>query len=250
MIAITFPYDRFVAGDVTPTATTTGVIPQWRHVANDGRVTWYSGSTPTISASADPETLTLYCRAVDITQLWLASESLTGSIPAGIFDLTNLTSLRMNSNSLTSEIPAGIGNLTKLTQLRLSFNSLEGEIPAEIGQLTQLTEVWLHFNNFDGVVPVEIGQLTQLRTLWLFGNSLLGANGLGGLTAIRDLGLYNNGMSQASVDAILSDLADNVGAFTYATPELDISGTNAAPSTAGSADVATLTGNGWSVTTS
>ena len=68
----------------------------------------------------------------DTDTLNLESSGLTGSIPPGIGNLTNLTLLNLRSNQLTGEIPPEIGNLTNLTNLSLSSNQLTGVIPSEI----------------------------------------------------------------------------------------------------------------------
>ncbi len=64
-----------------------------------------------------------------VTQIDLASESLTGTIPAALGRLYELTVLKLNGNSLTGSIPAELGWLYKLTELRLTGNSLTGCIP-------------------------------------------------------------------------------------------------------------------------
>ena len=53
-----------------------------------------------------------------VTELDLASESLTGTIPAGLGNLFELTTLNLSSNQLTGDIPRGLGWLTNLTELR------------------------------------------------------------------------------------------------------------------------------------
>ena len=67
-----------------------------------------------------------------VTELDLASESLTGSIPAGLGQLFELTTLDLSSNQLTGDIPAELGWLTNLTELRLSGNQLTGCIPVAL----------------------------------------------------------------------------------------------------------------------
>ncbi len=67
-----------------------------------------------------------------VTELDLASESLTGSIPAGLGHLFELTTLDLSSNQLTGDIPAELGWLTNLTELRLSGNQLTGCIPVAL----------------------------------------------------------------------------------------------------------------------
>ena len=64
-----------------------------------------------------------------ITEVNMASSSLSGTIPEGIAKLDALTSLDLSSNSLTGEIPGSLENLKALTTLKLSGNSLTGCIP-------------------------------------------------------------------------------------------------------------------------
>ena len=71
----------------------------------------------------------------DTDTLNLESSGLTGSIPPGIGNLTNLTLLDLRNNQLTGSIPSEIGNLTNLTYLKLSSNQLTGEIPESICDL-------------------------------------------------------------------------------------------------------------------
>ena len=61
-----------------------------------------------------------------VTELDLASESLTGSIPAGLGRLFELTTLNLSGNQLTGAIPPELGWLTNLTEPRLSGNALTG----------------------------------------------------------------------------------------------------------------------------
>ena len=64
-----------------------------------------------------------------VTKLLLSNESLSGSIPAELGDLSELTHLNLSSNSLTGEIPRELGGLSNLQEIRLSGNSLTGCIP-------------------------------------------------------------------------------------------------------------------------
>ena len=78
------------------------------------------------------------CLSASVTQLSLMSNSLTGTIPSELGNLTNLTWLNLSRNSLSGGIPGELGNLTNLEQLNLSDNSLSGSIPRELGSLTNL----------------------------------------------------------------------------------------------------------------
>ena len=104
-----------------------------------------------------------------VTDLSLASNQLTGPIPAWLGDLTNLTGLWLWGNQLTGPIPAELGDLTNLTELYLASNQLTGEIPPELGGLSNLMWLELDFNQLTGPIPAELGDLTNLTGLVLGG---------------------------------------------------------------------------------
>jgi hypothetical protein len=70
-------------------------------------------------------------------------------------------------------------------------------------------------------------------TAYFFSDPSLTAGSVSTLTLIRDLRLYSIGWNAASVDIVLLSISNaihaNVNHFTYATPSLQIGGTNAAP---------------------
>ena len=76
------------------------------------------------------------CLNGNVASLVLNNNSLSGSLPPELGNLTNLTTLYLFNNSLSGIIPSELGNLTNLTSLGLSDNSLSGSIPAELGNLT------------------------------------------------------------------------------------------------------------------
>ena len=132
-----------------------------------------------------------------VTALYLFRNSLSGSIPTNLTNLTNLTHLWLDSNSLSGSIPTEIGNLTNLTWLSLHSNSLSGSIPTELTNLTNLTQLWLYSNSLSGSIPTEIGNLTNLTHLSLSGNSLSGSipTEIGNLTNLTHLFLHGNSLS-------------------------------------------------------
>ena len=134
------------------------------------------------------------CSYGHVSRLILNDNSLSGSIPAELGNLTNLTSLYLNINSLTGSIPPELGNLTNLTFFSLANNSLSGSIPAELGNLTNLTILYLNNNSLTGSIPAELGNLTNLTDFYLNFNSLTGniPSELGNLTNLIGLSLGDN----------------------------------------------------------
>ena len=110
-----------------------------------------------------------------VSELYLAYNELSGSIPPGISRLTNLLVLRLNGNSLSGEIPSELGNLSKLEVLNLEGNSLSGEIPSELGNLSKLEVLNFGGNSLSGEIPPELGNLSSLTKLVLRSNELTGS---------------------------------------------------------------------------
>ncbi|MBC6481851.1 MAG: putative Ig domain-containing protein [Hormoscilla sp. GM7CHS1pb] len=106
--------------------------------------------------------------------LSLTNNSLTGTIPSELGELSNLTKLRLHNNEITGTIPTELGELANLQILGLSANALTGTIPPELGNLTSLQNLYLWQNELTGAIPPELGNLTGLRNLWLQGNHLTG----------------------------------------------------------------------------
>ncbi len=129
-----------------------------------------------------------------VTELWLHSNNLTGSIPGSLGGLASLNTLNLGSNALTGSIPAQLGNATALEVVYLQRNQLSGEIPSELGGLTSATLLNLSRNQLSGEIPAELGQLTGLITLNLRNNQLTGAlpTELSGLTSLSRFYVANN----------------------------------------------------------
>ena len=190
-------------------------LDMWNGVNTDidGRVTELNLSQNTMSGSIPAELGDLtYLQKLDLG----FNDDLTGSIPADLGDLTNLQYLSLSSNKLTGSIPTELGNLTKLTSLSLSKNNLTGSIPADLGRLTSLKTLLLHSNELTGSIPAALGDLTSLTTLNLFNNELTGSipADLGRLTSLKTLALHTNDLS-ASIPAALSGLSNLTSLYLY-----------------------------------
>ncbi|XP_030962001.1 probable LRR receptor-like serine/threonine-protein kinase At3g47570 [Quercus lobata] len=106
--------------------------------------------------------------------LLLNNNKISGNIPTGIGNLTNLEELDMENNKLSGHIPFEIGKLHKLQYLDLSANNIFGNIPSSLGNLTILTTLHLHDNNLQGSIPSSLGKCENMIKLSLAKNNLNG----------------------------------------------------------------------------
>ena len=149
------------------------------------------------------------CSSEVVTRLFFYNNSLTGTIPSELGNLTNLTFLQLGSNSLTGSIPAELGNLTKLTYLYLGDNSLTGSIPSELANLADLSTLHLGHNELSGGIPPTLGNLVNLTRIYLNNNSLNGRipATLGSLSNLTYLSLSENLLS-GPIPSELGNLTD------------------------------------------
>jgi Leucine-rich repeat (LRR) protein len=145
----------------------------------------------------------------DLTWLSLRSNQLIGTIPAEIGNLTNLKVLYLFENQLEGSIPAGIGELVQLQELHLARNQLTGTIPSELGNLRDLTILILSGNQLTDSIPHEIGNLMNLQMLWMDSNNLTGSipAEMGNLSAISSLNLSYNQL-EGHIPAQLGNLTN------------------------------------------
>ncbi|CAL5417775.1 unnamed protein product [Camellia sinensis] len=127
----------------------------------------------------------------------LQNNSLHGTIPSSIANLSKLTYLALARNQLHGPVPDSIGLIGKLNVLLLFGNYLSGTIPPSIGNLTKLTYLRLHYNELSGSVPSEIGKLSNLYLLTFFENKLSGSLPLSinNLTQLKRLFVGENNFS-------------------------------------------------------
>ncbi|MEN8221296.1 MAG: Calx-beta domain-containing protein [Pseudomonadota bacterium] len=102
------------------------------------------------------------CDGGHVSDLFLFYNSLTGSIPPELGNLSKLKTLSLGSNDLTGSIPPELGNLSNLGGLVLSSNSLTGSIPPELGNLSNLKYLSLFSNDLCGEIPVELKNLSNI----------------------------------------------------------------------------------------
>ncbi|GAA0174740.1 hypothetical protein LIER_28071 [Lithospermum erythrorhizon] len=104
------------------------------------------------------------------------NESSELSIITSLTNCKHLLQLSLHNNSLGGTIPASIGNLSSsLVHLDLGEANLKGNIPKEIGNLKNLTSLQLSGNEFTGTLPSTIQNLQQLQALAFTRNKLSGS---------------------------------------------------------------------------
>ena len=142
-----------------------GPDPDWHGVEFDegGRVIILSLDDNSLSGSLPPELGNLS----HLIALSLDDNDLTGSIPPELEKLTHLFNLSLENNDLTGLIPPELGNLSELTHLRLTDNNLTGPIPLELGNLSNLAYMELYGNKLEGAIPLEMTGLSNLDYLTL-----------------------------------------------------------------------------------
>lgn len=115
------------------------------------------------------------CVSDRVTELRLPGEGLTGQLPLGLGNLTQLQSLSLRFNALSGRVPADLEKLVNLRNLYLHGNFLSGNIPEFFFNMQNLAQLNLAFNNFSGEISPRFNNLTKLDTLYLENNSFTGS---------------------------------------------------------------------------
>ncbi|XP_021288262.1 probable leucine-rich repeat receptor-like serine/threonine-protein kinase At3g14840 [Herrania umbratica] len=123
--------------------------------------------------------------SMQLTDISLLGNRLTGSIPKELANLSNLTSLVLEQNNFVGTLPPALWNLHNIERMLLNSNNFSGELPAEFARLTTLKEFRISDNNFTGKIPDFIFQnWTKLEQIFIEGSGLSGP--------IPDIGALEN----------------------------------------------------------
>ena len=109
-----------------------------------------------------------------ITHIFWTQKGLKGTFPDVLTQLPKLKQLRLASNSITGEIPASIGKLVNLEVLSLYQNKLTGGLPDSISELKELHEFDVSFNQLNGSVLDKLDKLAHLSILSFENNRFIG----------------------------------------------------------------------------
>ncbi|KAJ7964468.1 Receptor-like kinase 1 [Quillaja saponaria] len=115
------------------------------------------------------------CKDNRVIELHLPAIGLSGKLPLGIGNLTQLQTLSLRVNALSGTVPPDFANLGSLRNLYLHGNFFSGEIPDFLFNMQNLVRLNLANNNFTGEISPKFNNLTRLRTLYLDKNKLTGS---------------------------------------------------------------------------
>ncbi|PQP96462.1 putative LRR receptor-like serine/threonine-protein kinase [Prunus yedoensis var. nudiflora] len=110
-----------------------------------------------------------------VESLSVQSNTLTGPVSMGVFNMSSLTTLSLYGNNLNGGIPDNIcQHLPKIQELFLGLNQFDGPLPSKLWQCKKLLVFVLENNNFSGSIPKNIGNLNQLMEIYIASNNLTG----------------------------------------------------------------------------
>jgi len=187
-----------------------------------------------------------------ITEINLNTNNLVGTIPAGdwLGYLPYLTNFRVYNNAGLSgdlsdwTLPASLVDLfmyttgvsgdisswvlpASLVNCSVHTTNVSGDISGWVLPAT-LQAIYIHFTGISGDISSWVLPLL-MRYLWCRDNNTVGTPDISINTAMREYRGENRSLTQANVDAIIASVYARRMAFTYATPSLNVGGTNATP---------------------
>uniref|UniRef100_A0A0A8YLS1 non-specific serine/threonine protein kinase n=1 Tax=Arundo donax TaxID=35708 RepID=A0A0A8YLS1_ARUDO len=164
-----------------------GTIPMWIWQLKELQYLYMYGNnfTGTISTNVT---------AMNLVEIDLSINILTGTIPYDFGKLTNLTLLFLYKNQLHGSIPPNIGLLPNLVDIRLFNNNLSGALPPELGKHSLLGNLEVANNNLSGELPEGLCSNRKLYDIVVFNNSFSGKlpASLDGCYLLNNLMMYNN----------------------------------------------------------
>ena len=184
-----------------------------------------------------------------ITSIAVESDLLVGDYTSLLAACRNLTSITVYTNSnmswnldriaangkITNLACAGsgcYGNLSSLSSRPITYMDL-GYNSGIVGTLADVPSTITAYLKLISCVGIS-GSIDQLDTptaqiVYLYSNTGITSGSVAGLVAIRDLRVHSMGWLTADVDTVINSMWAARANYTYATPALQIGGTNQAP---------------------
>jgi hypothetical protein len=237
-----------------------------------GNGTYTTSNTPSHSYPAGTKTFRLITRDGfnGLTILDLSAPSMIGAFPS-LARCPNLTSAIFNQSAFSGSLPSFAANVNLVT-LKAYGNSFSGVLPS-FATCTQLLTFYAWTNGFSGTLP-SFAACTVLSGFDVHANAFTGTiPSFAACTNLTDFEVQTNqftnvvpgsfatqkstsisnfsgnALTQPAVDQILADFVTSLGISGRVHDTVNLTGgTNAAPSTTGLANAATLNTAGWTVT--
>ncbi|KAL1556055.1 putative LRR receptor-like serine/threonine-protein kinase [Salvia divinorum] len=142
---------------------------------------------------------------------WDSSSNVVGELPEELWTLTYLTNLNLAQNYLTGSLPPSIANLSRMQYLSIGINPLSGELPKELGRLADLRSLAIGTSNYSGPLPSELVNCTRLEELWI------DSSGVSGEIPLSFARLQNMKIMFSSDVAFTGQIPDFIGNWTNLT---------------------------------
>ncbi len=132
---------------------------------------------------------------VQLRELWLANNSMSGRIPTQICQLrklgkylsflfplitthithfTSVDSIYLYKNNFSGPLPECLGNLTKVESFDISHNTIGGALPESIGNMYSLKRLHLSHISLTGSIPSSVSNLHRLQSFVANSNKITG----------------------------------------------------------------------------
>ncbi|KAG6512645.1 LRR receptor-like serine/threonine-protein kinase SIK1 [Zingiber officinale] len=105
--------------------------------------------SPGLQGRLDPD----LGRLTALAELSLAPGRVSGPIPVGLANCSDLRFVALSRNLLSGPVPDGLGALPRLRTLDLSYNLLSGTIPPALASVPTLSNLILCHNHLSGSLP-------------------------------------------------------------------------------------------------
>ena len=148
-----------------------------------------------LTGQIEPSSSSLLSNLQNLTEINLAYNFMSGTLPQSLLSLSSLKVLLLSDNFFHGVIPTNIGNtLTALTNLTLTFNYFTGPFPASLFDVRALTSISLGANTITGTLSLSVGNLNQLTELALFDTHMTGSipSTLSALQELATLDLHSS----------------------------------------------------------
>lgn len=173
------------------------------------------------------------------------NNNLTGTPPISVLDVSTNTALTYLDFGLTHIATIDLSNNTALTYLNTANTDLTS---IDLTNNTALIEIEVH--DVDNLASMTLPSTSTLSRAYCWGNISLTTIDISTCPELDEIDFSDCALPEAQIDQLLADIVA-AGHSPSVNNYIDISnygsGTNAPPSAAGLASIATLQGNGWNV---